>query len=215
MKPDVRERFEKLEERMDRLTQGWVPTDVLVATAERLHKAGLLRPPPPPFKFSVGQEVQSMVAFGRSAENPYRGPVVSRERDGMGNWYLVDGRNLPEAALVAVSAEPRFKVEDWVRTQLGAPGRVTKIVPTNTPKPIIQYHVIRQDGGADWYTAESLEPWVPRLGEWVIWQHDWRVSHHSIGDISAYTKPFQYQGQRLAGRLIPAPLGTHAEGWFK
>jgi hypothetical protein len=110
MKTDVRERFEKLEERMDRLTQGWVPTDVLVATAERLHKAGLLRPPPPPFKFSVGQEV---VVLRATSKLNTEGRITRRAHDHeCGIRYQVDGGDWymeQELKPISMPSSPPYK----------------------------------------------------------------------------------------------------------
>jgi hypothetical protein len=57
-----------------------------------------------------------------------------------------------------------------------------------------------------------LEPWVPREGEWVITKS---------GEMTGYfSQPRRYKKVWPAYGIpdswfIPAPLGTHAEGWFK
>jgi hypothetical protein len=208
MRSEVRQRFERLE----KVAAALVCKDQMAAMAgldeiaER--NPGALppltakdfAPPPPPFKFEVGQEV--------TCEH-MSGVVVGRHFDGKRNMYQFGSpvtHHWCEEHLRASASPPpaRFRVGDWVRAvKTDDVGRIVFTLGIdNDPE---HYNVLWSDGDVERsLQSNHLEPWQPRIGELVMERQSdggWKTL--------MFGQPHNYAG------IIPAPLGPQAEEWFK
>jgi len=162
--------------------------------------------PPPPFKFVVGQEVRARDLYG---------VVVNRRFDGKRNVYGFGSEithhfiEVPEDALSpdsSVPPPPRFKTGDWVRGHTA--GRVGRVVMGDAHIGGYDCDVLWGIGCTTSERFRSLEPWQPRIGEWVL------VSREDGGFSRPVCLSSILPEYSVPGYVIPAPLGEASQEWF-
>ena len=198
MKADVRERFERLERRLNSL--------LAAATEIALRQEGTN--PPPPFKFEVGDKV----FVPTHGEQTVR--MRWRDVDGCPVYQLNGTKSMREEHLTTIPSPPRFKVGDWVRIKKGTllfqfgpmpVGRIVELQPNPPNCKGVDCCRFIDTKGNSWSPAErNLEPWQPRIGELVMERQP-----NGGWSLLRFGQPHNYSG------IIPAPLGGHAQEWFR
>ena len=125
-----------------------------------------------------------------------------------------------EIRKVAIAPPPaRFKRGDWVRLadRFGDEAEVIfRVLGICGVDKVGEVEVMRNDGKIDYCHESRLVPWQPREGEVVV-----VVYSNKFGKTFSTPSVYSNDQNRLSPssywlhEVIPAPLGNHAQEWFK
>lgn len=188
MKSDVRERFERLERRIDALAEGMLE----VQKDEKLRIATSLYATP----------LEKWEAEWDWFLLSHRNHVGSVE---VAQWMSCH----PKPSVQ--SPPPRFKAGDWVRHKVVSNiiGRVVVFIVSRNEYSILTNHGVYED-----YHEDRLELWVPRDGEWVMYKFP-AIGETPVRLSLPFRYEDKHRYSPTWCYIIPAPLGPYSEDWFK